>query len=300
MSSDSPANSPAHPRRRGHLHELQATYRYLRLAIILLMLLLGFSVVLQIAADDGKVLPSVSAYYHSPARDVFVASLCAFGTCLIIHRGRSDTEDVLLNGAGYLSFFIAFVPTTPAHARGEAGAGLSEEFIVAATQNTWALLAAGLVGLIIEIVVLPQRERHRRSRRGRVVLVAGVLAYIALVAVFVLAREFFLTYAHAAAAILWFVCIVAIVGIHAIAATRSKAEQHSDEGRAWMNRYTLGFALIMLTLPLFAGPVRMAGVEHWLFLLEAVVLVEFLVFWVIQTAERWHVPTRRADELLPA
>ena len=89
MTSARPAPSHRQPsHRQGHLHELQATYRYLRLAIILLTALLLLSVALQIGADDGEVLASVSAYYYTPARDVFVASLCAIGTCLIIHRGR--------------------------------------------------------------------------------------------------------------------------------------------------------------------------------------------------------------------
>ena len=298
---------PVRLRTREHVHEMQATYRYLRLALILLTLLLLFSVILQIVADGGDVLPSVSAYYYTGARDVFVASLCAIGVCLIIHRGRSDTEDLLLNGAGYLSFFIAFVPTTPARAGFEQAAGLSpglsleflsEEFIASATQNTWAILAAGLVGLVIEIVVLPQRERHGHSRGGTVVLVASVVAFLALSTTFVAAPGFFLTYAHGITAVLWFVCIVGIVGVNAIGMSRSRAEQGVNGRRRWMNLYGLGFVLILTTLPVFLGPVRMV-LEQWVFALEVAVFLQFLAFWVTQTVERWYLPTRRADALVP-
>lgn len=276
---------------------MQATYRYLRLALILLTLGLLFSVVLQIIADDGQVLPSVSAYYYTGARDVFVASLCAIGVCLIIHRGRSDTEDLLLNGTGYLSFFIAFVPTTPAHAGVEAAPALSDEFIASATQNTWAVLAAGLVGLVVEILVLPERERHH-SRGGTAVLVGSVVAFLALATAFVLAPGFFLTYAHGAAAVLWFVGIVGIVGVNAIGMSRSRGEQGHNGRQRWLNLYGLGFALILITLPVFLGPVRLV-LDQWVFALEAAVFLQFLAFWVTQTVERWHVPTRRADELVP-
>lgn len=168
-----------------HAHEMQATFRYLRLAIILLTLLLGVGVGMQIAADGGAVLMSVSAYYFTGARDVFVASLCAIGACLIIHRGRSDTEDALLNLSGYLAFVVAFVPTTPAQAVYDPGAQVAQVPIApdvgaSITQNTWAALAVGLVAFVLEMVLMPQRERRRHTRQGAVVRLAGAVGYLVL------------------------------------------------------------------------------------------------------------------------
>lgn len=281
---------------RGHRHEMQATYRYLRLAIVLLTLLLAISVALQIIADDGEVLPSVSAYYFSPARDVFVASLCAIGTCLIIHRGRSDTEDVLLNFAGYLTFFVAFVPTTPAHAL--PGGELPPHFTVSLTQNTWAALAVGLLAFGVEVVLVPQRERHRYSRSGRAVLAAGVVGYLLLAGYFVFARDAFITYGHGAAAIGLFVCVVGLVGINAMALSRYRAECGMGRRRRWANWYTAGFVLMMLTLVVVLGPVR-ALVPQWIFVLEAALILQFMAFWAVQTIERWNAPSLGADALVP-
>lgn len=289
-------SAPSH--RQGHRHEMQATYRYLRLAIILLTALLLLSVALQIGADDGEVLASVSAYYYTPARDVFVASLCAIGTCLIIHRGRSDTEDVLLNFAGYLTFIVAFVPTSPAHAVGEGGSRLPDDLTQALTQNTWAVLAVVLVAFILELVVVPQRERHLHTRGGRIVLIAGLLAYLGLAGVFMFARETFLTYGHGAAAIILFICVVALVGINATALSRARAANGIGRRRRWANWYSFGFVLMIVTVGMVLGPVRVV-LPQWVFVLEAALILQFMAFWVTQTVERWHAPTRRADSLVP-
>lgn len=91
------------------------TYRYLRLGMVVLVILLGAAVTIE-SAQSGNLQDSISAYYYTPAHSVFVASLCAVGACLVIYRGRTDLGDVILNGAGFLAFVVAFVPTS----RGEA------------------------------------------------------------------------------------------------------------------------------------------------------------------------------------
>ena len=60
---------------------------------------------------------SISAYYYTAARNVFVATLCCLGIMLIVYKGSNDTEDVLLNLAGTLAFFVAFVPISTSRSR---------------------------------------------------------------------------------------------------------------------------------------------------------------------------------------
>lgn len=285
---------------RGHQHELQATYRYLRLAIILLTLLLGLSVGLQISADGGAVLLSVSAYYYTPARDVFVASLCAIGTCLIIHRGRSDTEDVLLNASGYLAFFVAFVPTAPVSdpAGGGVQTQVPPDFVAALTQNTWAILTVGLLGLILEVTLVPQRERQLGSSGAKGALVVTALAYLGLAGYFLIAREAFFDYGHGIAASILFLAIVGIVGVNGMALVRARAENGISRRGQWLNRYTFGFVAMIATAGLVLGPVRLL-VDQWIFILEALLIVQFCAFWITQTVERWHAPVVRQDLLVP-
>ncbi|WP_420113991.1 hypothetical protein [Pseudactinotalea sp.] len=283
---------------REYRHELLATYRYLRLAIILLTLLLGTAIGLQIIADGGAVLPSVSAYYYSPASGVFVASLCAVGACMVIHRGRSDLEDVLLNFSGYLAFFVAFVPTPREQVDGQGTAVVPADFTDAVINNTWAILIVGAVAFVVEMAVLPQRERSTHSRGGKAALVFSALAYLGLLLFFLLAREQFLDWGHGLAAIVLFLGIVGVVGVNGIAMARARQEAGYSSKARWLNRYTYGFLGMIVSAVLIVVAVR-PFVEQWIFVLEAALIAQFLGFWITQTVERWTAPERRQDALVP-
>lgn len=56
---------------------------------------------------------SMSAYYFSDARNVFVAVLCAVGALLYLYKGFSIRENVALNCAGILIVCVALIPTDP-------------------------------------------------------------------------------------------------------------------------------------------------------------------------------------------
>lgn len=53
---------------------------------------------------------SMSAYYHTEMRDVFVGSLFAVGFALFIYKGFSRSEDWALNLAGLLAIGVAYFP----------------------------------------------------------------------------------------------------------------------------------------------------------------------------------------------
>lgn len=67
---------------------------------------------------------SLSAYYHSDMRDVFVGVLCAIGFTLFLYKGFSRSEDWALNVAGVLAVGIAcfpMLPTAPLRCRAVCG-----------------------------------------------------------------------------------------------------------------------------------------------------------------------------------
>lgn len=55
---------------------------------------------------------SISAYYHTPMRDVFVGSLFAIGAFLYLYKGYSKKEDIVLDFAGIFALCIALLPTS--------------------------------------------------------------------------------------------------------------------------------------------------------------------------------------------
>ncbi|MEU2610364.1 DUF998 domain-containing protein [Micromonospora sp. NPDC007271] len=64
-----------------------------------------------VAARRLTLLDSLSSYYHTEMRDVFVGSLCAVGVFLIAYRYRRP-DDALGTVAGVLAVAVALFPTT--------------------------------------------------------------------------------------------------------------------------------------------------------------------------------------------
>ena len=75
------------------------TYRYLRLAIVVVVLAAVASVLIERSHTDCWQA-SISAYYYTPVHAMFVGALVAIGVCLIAVKGSEEWEDMLLNVAG--------------------------------------------------------------------------------------------------------------------------------------------------------------------------------------------------------
>ncbi len=55
---------------------------------------------------------SISSYYHTPMRDVFVGSMIAIGSFLWFYQGFTKKENFALNCAGILAIVVAVTPTS--------------------------------------------------------------------------------------------------------------------------------------------------------------------------------------------
>ncbi|MGH6626003.1 MAG: hypothetical protein ACRECD_05585 [Burkholderiaceae bacterium] len=85
------------------------TYLRLRRGMGLLALLFPPVLWLGGAMWFGRPLQtSMSAYYHTGMRDVFVGVLCAIGSFLFLYKGFTRKEDLALNIAGACAAGIAF------------------------------------------------------------------------------------------------------------------------------------------------------------------------------------------------
>jgi hypothetical protein len=56
---------------------------------------------------------SISSYYHTGARDLFVGALCATGVFLFCYKGYESIDNWVTNLAGALAIAVAFFPTAP-------------------------------------------------------------------------------------------------------------------------------------------------------------------------------------------
>jgi hypothetical protein len=61
----------------------------------------------------GVVPGSVSGYYYSPARNIFVGALCALGLFLIAYVGYDLGDRLITDAAGVFALGVALCPTKP-------------------------------------------------------------------------------------------------------------------------------------------------------------------------------------------
>ena len=266
------------------------SYRYLRLVMVGLVVLLAASVLIELQQTGfGCWRTSISSYYWTPVRGVFVGALVAIGTCLIVLKGNTPVEDVLLNVAGALAPIVAFVPildpkecqSTPWAASADGRANIFN--------NVGAFLLAGLVAVAVAWWVARREGRGRLSRADLIGLLVTIALVLAGIALFLWAREFFDRWAHYLAAIPLFLVLVAVMVVNAVSYARTEAAHKGREmGRAELaNRY-LAITAVTVALVVTLGLVTWLG--HWrhgTFWLEVVVIAAFAVFWAVQTAELW-------------
>lgn len=265
------------------------TYRFLRMAMIVLVLMLLTSVVIEIVAVGGCLRTSISSYWYTPVRGVFVSALVAIGACLIVLKGNTEIEDVLLNVAGLFAAVVAFVPVA------DPGECASVELGALDTRadvfnNVTALAVAGIVAVAVTLVIA--RREAPDALPARVVLGVGVCLLLGgvLLAGFLWARELFDRWAHYVAAIPLFVILLAIMVLNALSFGRAAAlRSHRAVGTAdYANRYS---AIAAVTLVVTVALVVLTRTVHWahgVFWVEVVVIVAFAIFWAVQTAELWN------------
>jgi len=271
-----------------------STYRYLRVAMVLLVLLLSAAVVLQIfGADPDCWQRSVSAYYYTPARAVFVASLCAIGACLVVYRGNTDAEDVALNASGLLAFVVAFVPTQVDDTCPASNVPTPAELDAAVNNNVWALIVGGAALTAVSWFL---RVRTAPDERGGSLsvwpLVASSVGVVVLPFVFVRWHDAVRDHGHDVAAIALFAGIVVVVAMNALGLA-AQSDGGTPVARRVANRYTVvGVAMVGTFVGVLVAHWAVPSFLQWLFWLEALLIAEFAAYWVLQTVELWNVVER--------
>ena len=279
--------------------EILSTYRYVRLAMPVLAFMLLFSVGWQIFTPldtpDNCWLGSISAYYYTAARAVFVATLCAIGTCLFVYRGSTDREDVALNISGALAFFVALIPTPlkdveegePLCKRANVPDELQLE--TALQNNVWTALATGLVVALIYVLLrrnLPATEGWGRPKLNTVratlaLAVAGML-------LFGFSPDTVIDLGHYVSAGLLFIGVGYVVVINAYPDWAGDEAVKTPERTGYQNWYAFFLGLMAVALVVIGALKAFGPLDNWLFWVELSLIVLFAVFWSVQTKEHWR------------
>jgi hypothetical protein len=96
------------------MNALVRSYLFLRRAIGVLGFALPIVVIVgKEILQGGGLLGSLSGYYYSDMRNVFVGILCAIGVFLISYRGYGRVDDVAADVAAVAGIGVALFPTSP-------------------------------------------------------------------------------------------------------------------------------------------------------------------------------------------
>jgi hypothetical protein len=269
------------------------TYRYLRISMVGAVVLLGVSILIE-RSGLSCWQTSVSAYYYTPVRAVFVGVLMAIGLCLIVIKGSTAWEDATLNAAGMMAPVVAVVPTTdvgecwsqsPGRLPVDDGGDLAGWVIANIDNNITALLIAGIAGLVVAAIIASIATSNVKAVAEvgdvgmRLGLAAAMAFLLAAWALFVLWDDFN-TRAHGMAAVMMFFFLALAVG-----------------GNAWDRRggptprtYFWLYASIAAAMVIAPAIMVPSGSDwrHMVLALEATEIALFAVFWLVQTKEHWN------------
>jgi hypothetical protein len=274
------------------------TYRYLRGAMVGLLLALLVSVVLQwwLGTDRSCWLGSISAYYFTAARTVFVGTLCALGIALLAYEGHSPEENVLLDFSGFMALLVAAVPTVPDTRCGPNAFDESTDEIAAGIGiGVPTLVVVALVALLVIAVIRVRSMRDGTLARPapRVVVLAVVCAGIVVIELVLVAvlRGPHVAVAHAIAASTMVAGAIAVMVCSAVRVDERHGASASEQATAAAYRrtyLTLAIVLGVLLALTVALHLTVSGFGLTVLVAEVVILVLFGAYWVVQTVELWN------------
>jgi hypothetical protein len=94
---------------------LVISYLLLRFLIGVLAVLLPLVLILVNWLLGHGFQPSISGYYYTPMRDIYIGTLCAIGVFLISYYGYDLADRLITDCAGLGTILAAFLPTTPGY-----------------------------------------------------------------------------------------------------------------------------------------------------------------------------------------
>lgn len=160
---------------------LGLSYLGLRKCIGIIGLSLPYVLVIgKILLGSPGILDTISAYYYSVLRDVFVGSLCAVGVFLFSYR-YERWDNILGDIAGVSAIGVAYFPTPPA-------VGATEQQVIIGRLHL-VFVACFFITLAFFALVLFRRTdqknpTRRKRQRNKIYLFCGITILLCLALMF--------------------------------------------------------------------------------------------------------------------
>jgi hypothetical protein len=270
------------------------TYNYLRLGMLVAVAALAYSIIEEYRQPGVHCfLGSVSGYYYTPVRPIFIGVMVSIGFALIVIKGRTPLEDWLLSLAGIMAPIVAFIPTSDDRTGvcreemlkiGHYQPYRPDGFIPASINNNLhALVFAGSTAVVLAFIAFLIQRRSIGSGAWKS-LAGGFAVVIAGWSLLHWAYGWVLD-GHARAAVAMFGFLAAAAITNSVLGFK---RGHTNRVYSWTYGI-VGAAMIvsgLLFVLVRAFDWSTLG-GHLVLYIEAVEISLFVAFWVAQTLERW-------------
>lgn len=168
----------------GAKSEIVFSYLALRKAVGVVALGLPFAVAIPVRLFGNHVETSISGYYYTGARDLFVGCLCAIGMFQLCCRGYDRKDQVAGIFSAACALGVAFFPTAPEQD------ATARQLRIGLAHKTFALLlflTLAYFCLVLFRKSSGERMTRNKVQRNRVYTICGlaIVASLALIVILV-------------------------------------------------------------------------------------------------------------------
>ncbi len=271
---------------------LRRTYRYLRLGVAGTVVAIAVAVTLE--SLRGGLRESISAYYYTPARDVFVGALIAGSLGLLALSGRG-VQRALLDAAALLAPLVAVVPTPTLTAVCGATPCVPASAHPSVDNGVATYLVVGALTVVVALVIGTRADAGRAALARTWPSIALAIAVLTGTwAWWGIARGSFLGFGHLVAATAFFALLAAVALIDA---GRSDWTPEQPPSRGVRATYAIVGVLLAIDLIVVIALVAIMGDDAMrtpiVFVGEVIALGLFGLYWVLQSAGTWNSPDPR-------
>jgi hypothetical protein len=279
-----------------------ASYRYLRLAMVILVAVLAASILFE-RLRATCLQGSISAYYYTPTHSIFVGAMVTIGIALVALKGRDAVEDLFFNLAGVLAFVVALVPTSqPEKLCSRESGRLEIDTSAMVSNNVPALLVGTALALLVAYGVARKQGKATGIVIPKTTLVGMTLSALLLVVGVIwyfVWHDNFIRRAHGGTAIAMFVAIWFAVLVNSgwprpvlraiyrglgVGVGVGDLPKHPPKRHLRYQPWYRGISIFMVAA---VAVVLVAG-DHKVFWLEVLEIAAFALFWILQTLESWE------------
>ncbi|HEX6292917.1 MAG TPA: hypothetical protein VFZ66_27285 [Herpetosiphonaceae bacterium] len=165
---------------------LVISYKKLRITLGLIGFFLPFSLIIgKRFFEGGGILDSISGYYYSEMRNIFVGALWAIGIFLYSYRGYERKDDIAGTAACFAAIGVALLPTTPGLTATPRETTLGYLHLVCAA-SFFGLMAFFCLCLFTKSNAPKAAQTPQKRKRNLVYLICGWTIVVCIVAMFLL------------------------------------------------------------------------------------------------------------------